>query len=129
MVMLDIDMPTKCINCPLLGRDSMYCQVYPRKDLNLIEVTNSKPEWCPIIPEKEEKRIDPWIGTKPHAEDGFVANYCLPKGVWKKHFYSEEEYDVYQCSNCNRLIEIHKNDSIDNYNLCKCGAKMTVEKE
>lgn len=48
MIILDIDMPTKCMNCPLLGRDNMYCQVYPRKDLNIIEVINDKPEWCPI---------------------------------------------------------------------------------
>ena len=48
MIILDIDMPKSCMNCQLLGRDSMYCQVYPRKDLNLIKVANGKPEWCPI---------------------------------------------------------------------------------
>ena len=44
MIVIDMDMPTKCMNCQLLGGDRMYCQVYPRKDL----VANSKPDWCPI---------------------------------------------------------------------------------
>ena len=48
MIILDMDMPTKCMNCQLLGRDMMYCQVYPRKDLNLIKVANGKPDFCPI---------------------------------------------------------------------------------
>ena len=55
MVTLYIDMPTKCVNCPLLGKDSMYCQVYPRKELNLIEVVNGRPEWCPIISESRKE--------------------------------------------------------------------------
>ena len=40
--------PTKCINCQLLGRDSMYCQLHPRKDLSLVDVVVDKPEWCPL---------------------------------------------------------------------------------
>ena len=58
MIILDIDMPTKCMNCPLLGRDNMYCQVYPRKDLNIIEVVNDKPEWCPIKSSIEDIKAD-----------------------------------------------------------------------
>ena len=56
MIVIDMDMPTKCMNCQLLGRDAMYCQVYPRKDLNLIKVANGKPEWCPIKCDIEDIR-------------------------------------------------------------------------
>ena len=48
MIVIDTDMPTKCMNCQLLGRDMIYCQVYPRKDLNVMGVASGRPEWCPI---------------------------------------------------------------------------------
>ena len=58
MIVIDMDMPTKCMNCQLLGRDTMYCQVYPRKDLNLIKVANGKPDWCPIKCDIENIKSD-----------------------------------------------------------------------
>ena len=48
MIILDTDMPKKCMDCQLLGRDEMYCTLYPRKDLDVITVATSKPDWCPI---------------------------------------------------------------------------------
>ena len=48
MIILDTDMPKKCMDCQLLGRDEMYCTLYPRKELDVITVATSKPDWCPI---------------------------------------------------------------------------------
>ena len=48
MIVIDMDMPKKCMDCQLLGHDEMYCTLYPRKDLDIITVTTSKPDWCPI---------------------------------------------------------------------------------
>ena len=36
------------MDCQLLGRDKMYCTLYPRRDLDVITVATSKPDWCPI---------------------------------------------------------------------------------
>lgn len=58
MIVIDMDMPNSCMNCQLLGRDSMYCQIYPRKDLNLLKVVNDKPEWCPIKCDIEDIKSD-----------------------------------------------------------------------
>lgn len=48
MIILSTDMPKKCMDCQLLGHDEMYCTLYPRKDLDVITVATSKPDWCPI---------------------------------------------------------------------------------
>lgn len=48
MIILNTDMPKKCMDCQLLGHDEMYCTLYPRKDLDVITVATSKPNWCPI---------------------------------------------------------------------------------
>ena len=58
MIVLNMDMPNKCMNCQLLGRDAMYCQVYPRRDLNVISVANGRPDWCPIKCSVEDIKND-----------------------------------------------------------------------
>ncbi len=45
----------------------LICEDVPRKRLKSVENHN----------DNQIKKIDPWIGEKPHAEDGFVVNYCL----------------------------------------------------
>ena len=87
MIVLDMDMPIKCMNCQLLGRDAMYCQVYPRKDLNLIKVANGKPNWCPIKCDIEDIKQE--IPTLSHyqSNDGqdlvMVADVseCIDKHI------------------------------------------------
>lgn len=76
MVTLNIDMPTSCMNCPLLGKDSMYCQVYPREDLNLIDVVNSKPEWCPIVADSAKIPKNGERFSCPNC--GFKADWYIP---------------------------------------------------
>ena len=47
-VIIDIEMPKRCLDCQLMGREKMYCQLHPRKDLNVIRVVSEKPDWCPL---------------------------------------------------------------------------------
>lgn len=72
MIVIDMGMPTKCMNCQLLGRDVMYCQVYPRKDLNLITVADGKPEWCPIKCDIED------IKAEIISEAKMIGNIAKP---------------------------------------------------
>ena len=70
MVILDTDMPKKCMDCQLLGRDEMYCTLYPRKDLDVITVATSKPDWCPIKCDIDDIKAE--IPTLSHwqSDDG-----------------------------------------------------------
>jgi hypothetical protein len=45
----DMQMPSCCMNCGLLGKDEMYCSIYPRKDLDIITVATTRPNWCPLV--------------------------------------------------------------------------------
>ena len=84
MIVIDTDMPTKCMNCQLLGRDAMYCQVYPRKDLNLIKVANGKPEWCPIKCDIEDIKaeIDSHCSENRDRNDGlYIAMKIIDKHI------------------------------------------------
>ena len=48
VIITDMEFPKRCLDCQLMGREKMYCQLYPRKDLNVIRVVSEKPEWCPL---------------------------------------------------------------------------------
>lgn len=47
---------------------SLVCENVPRRKLKSIEVRDY---------EKDITKVDPWVGKKPYASDGFVVNYCL----------------------------------------------------
>lgn len=44
-----VQMPSCCMNCRLLGKEEMYCCVYPRRDLDVITVATNRPNWCPLV--------------------------------------------------------------------------------
>lgn len=47
----DMEMPSCCMNCELLGKEEMYCAIRPRKDLDVITVATTRPDWCPLVEE------------------------------------------------------------------------------
>ena len=69
-VIIDIEMPKRCLDCQLMGREKMYCQLHPRKDLNVIRVVSGKPEWCPI-----KSADDIAILLDGAHDDGFKQGY------------------------------------------------------
>lgn len=94
MIVIDMDMPTKCMNCQLLGRDTMYCQVYPRKDLNLIKVANGKPDWCPIKCDIEDIKAE----ISKQAWAIAISDTSRANGMWDAYRvidkYREEQTDA-----------------------------------
>jgi hypothetical protein len=48
VIITNMKFPKRCLDCQLMGREKMYCQLYSRKDLNVIRVVSEKPEWCPL---------------------------------------------------------------------------------
>jgi hypothetical protein len=48
------------MNCGLLGKEEMYCSIYPRRDLDIITVATTKPDWCPLV-EIEERKVGKWL--------------------------------------------------------------------
>lgn len=57
----DIEMPSCCMNCGLLGKEEMYCSIYPRRDIDVITIATMKPDWCPLV-EIEEHKVGKWLG-------------------------------------------------------------------
>ena len=49
------------------------------------------------------------------------------QGEWIHSFYSEDNKDVYKCSECGRFITLDKSDNLSNYPYCHCGADMRVK--
>jgi hypothetical protein len=45
----DMEMPSCCMNCRLLGKEEMYCSIYPRRDIDIITVATNRPNWCPLV--------------------------------------------------------------------------------
>ena len=43
MLAINMEMPSKCLNCTLLGKNEMCCSVYPRRDIGMVTVATSKP--------------------------------------------------------------------------------------
>jgi len=58
-----------------------------------------------------------------------VVQFVRPKGKWIWSFYSEGNYDIYDCSVCNNDVQMNKpyKDSVKiRYPFCpKCGADMS----
>lgn len=48
VIITDMKFPKRCLDCQLMGREKMYCQLHPRKNLNVIRVVSERPEWCPL---------------------------------------------------------------------------------
>ena len=93
MIVIDMDMPTKCMNCQLLGRDAIYCQVYPRKDLNLIKVANGRPEWCPIKCDIEDIRaeIEQTVENETELDKKWSRGLHYALCIIDKHIKREQE--------------------------------------
>lgn len=53
-------LPSCCMNCTLLGKEEMYCPMYPRRDLDVITVATSRPDWCPLV-DMQEHKVGKWI--------------------------------------------------------------------
>ena len=62
------------MDCQLLGHDEMYCTLYPRKDLDVIAVATSKPDWCPI-----KCDIDDIKAELKEMADSYNWHYDIPR--------------------------------------------------
>ena len=50
------------------------------------------------------------------------------QGEWIHSFYSEDDKDIYKCSECGRFITLDKSEDLSNYPYCHCGALMSTLK-
>ena len=100
VIISDMEFPKRCLDCQLMGREKMYCQLHPRKDLNVVRVVSEKPEWCPLKEVPTGKWIDDPI-DKMSKDFGYIQFYC---------------------SNCNHTI---KGIGVKYTDYCpRCGADM-----
>ena len=106
MVSIDMEIPSCCMNCRLLGREEMYCSIYPRRDLDVITVATNRPDWCPLV-EIEERKVGKWI--------------CV------RHIENKITYDSWKCSECQHDFNSEEESMVDfdEYKFCpNCGAEM-----
>ncbi len=52
MIVMDIDLPKSCLDCPCINKDAGYCQA-DKLHRPIVDDTNdynpkTKPKWCPI---------------------------------------------------------------------------------
>ena len=48
VIITDMKFLKRCLDCQLMGREKMYCQLHPRKNLNVYRVVSERSEWCPL---------------------------------------------------------------------------------
>jgi hypothetical protein len=99
-----MSMPSCCMNCGLLGKEAMYCSIYPRKDLDVITVATTRPDWCPLV-EIEERKVGKWINLS-------------------KAFDSSE--NPCRCSVCGHILSFMNGYPKSAY-CPNCGCRMTKE--
>ncbi len=51
---LVIDMPIKCIHCPIYDKTERVCKRYPFDYLDPNTAAEGKPKWCPLKSEKKK---------------------------------------------------------------------------
>ena len=99
MIMLDIEMPIDCIECPM--QSGGYCDVSTtagrRKVANSVEeaLKNGKPDWCPISGEKTGR----WIEEKNFYGE-IMCYTCSVCGNWKRIEGTPRDNGLYYCPNC-----------------------------
>lgn len=52
-----IDMPENCFSCPLCAKFKI--RLCTATDRIVGHFMNKRPDWCPLVPEKEKKYSDP----------------------------------------------------------------------
>lgn len=94
VVIKDMEMPSNCMNCQLLGKEKIYCSIYPRKDLDIFAIAISKPNWCPLVEEEKCKNGDMLLSMFDTAtvygidkENDYIT-ICLDNNFYQKFRYS-----------------------------------------
>ena len=95
----DMALPTCCINCGLLGKEKIYCSIYPRKDLDIITVATNRPNWCPLL-EIEERKVGKILINDKYRVPMYECLGCNHPVMkyWK------------YCPHCSNNIEERKNE-------------------
>lgn len=91
----DMEMPSCCMNCELLGKEEMYCSKHPRKDLDIVTVATNRPSWCTLI-EIEERKVGKWIAERD--DYGNITGWHCSNCYDKTGFYTTCAWDY--CPNC-----------------------------
>ena len=109
VIITDMELPKRCLDCQLMGREKMYCQLHPRKDLNVIRVVSEKPDWCPL------KEV-PTAYWKEFSQGAYHGQDEYGEPIWR-------DVIVRHCSRCNRRTVIKEN-------YCpNCGSRMVEEQQ
>lgn len=66
-ILIDMEMPTDCLDCPCANGDRMRCQV-AKRDFGFFE--DARPDWCPL---KEITQVD--IGE---FLEGSIKTFNIP---------------------------------------------------
>lgn len=121
VIISNMKFPKRCLDCQLMGREKMYCQLYPRKDLNVIRVVSEKPEWCPLK-ELSDKPSGEWIwnvditpSSPVGAEEidyvGWVCSHCHSCPDDYSEWDDIDEPPTYKyCPNCGSPMDGGKNE-------------------
>ncbi len=118
-----MSMPKSCRGCGLLGKEEMYCSIYPRKEIDIITVATARPDWCPLV-ELEGRKTGKWeyqqLGFRKYGLVCTSCGYAIRLGY---DFTSMEEFkDMVESKLQNPHI------TMDKY-CCKCGAEMKGEQQ
>ena len=93
-----MEMPSRCMNCGLLGKEEMYCSVYPRKDLDIITVATNRPDWCPLVEIVTCKDCKHWKDSDGVYRRGIGAESKCPINIKKvfdgNFFCADGEFKV-----------------------------------
>lgn len=95
-VVVRMEMPKGCWNCPCVNGEYGYCQA--DKDERQIEDPNERPSWCPIIcslPEGHGRLVDE-NEVKDWVENWLCVNKYYHPYSSSKYIPVSEFYDVLQ---------------------------------
>ena len=99
VIISDMEFPKRCLDCQLMGREKMYCQLHPRKDLNVVRVVSEKPEWCPL----KEVPTGQWEWEWEMFGGETAKEFCYCSNCKQGHYYDD---DMNYCPNCGaKMIE------------------------
>lgn len=92
-VILDIEMPTQCFDCPCCDKESGWCQVTGKT------IFIERPYDCPLV----EVKHGHWIASKKHSGD-FYCSVCGQNASYG--YYGIEADDLTDfCPNCAAIMD------------------------
>lgn len=96
-VVVRIQMPKWCWDCPCVNGEYGYCQA--DKEERQIEDPNERPSWCPII------AVSPWHRVEDELPEKFVnvilankrgKHYDIDKGWWNGYSFDRCAKGIYR---------------------------------